>query len=336
MGKLILAAVILAVCVVASRVLKRMVGPQRGQLREWVPKVVLTAGLVFPTLIVLLSTFVIISTGHVGVVTQFSKVEPEPLYEGFNLVAPWKVVNQMSIQMKKKEGKFDAGSKDLQQVHVVMVTNYRLQAKAAPEIFRTVGLDYESVIIAPAEQEVLKAHTAKFVAVEILHERAKLKNEVQEDLARWLAKYGVDLREASLANIAFDKGYMEAVERKQIEEQKAAQKIYEVVQAQKEAEKVAATAKGAADAAREQAKGAADAVRAEAQAAADALRLKGQAQAEYNAKVAASLTPSLIEQQRIAAWQSGGAQVPQIVTGSGGPGFLMQIPVPSAKQPADK
>ncbi len=335
MGKLILAAVLLFVGVVGWRVLRRMVGPQRGQIPEWVPKAVLTAGLILPTLIVAFSTFVIISTGHAGIVTEFSEVEPAPLYEGFNLVAPWKVVHQMSVQIQKKQGKFDAGSKDLQAVHVVMGINYRLQAAAAPRIFQTVGTDYESVIISLAELEVLKAHTATYPASDILHQRAKLKSEVQADLSAWLAKYGIELREVSLADVSFDKGYMAAIEAKQVEEQNAQKKVYEVQQAQREAEKNAAIALGQANAIRENAKGAADAVRAEAQAAADALRLKGQAQAEYNAKVAASLTPTLIEQQRIAAWQSGGAQVPQIVTGSG-PGFLMQIPAPTSKQPAEK
>lgn len=336
MGKLIVAALIFIIGVVAWRILRNLAGSQKGQLREWVPKVVLIAGLIFPVVIVVASTFVIISTGHVGVVTQFSKVEPEPIYEGFNLVAPYKVVNQMSIQMQKKQGKFDAGSKDLQAVHVVMGINYRLQARTAPEIFRTVGIDYESVIITLAELEVLKAHTATYQASDILHQRAKLKSEVQTDLAAWLAKYGIALREVSLADVSFDPGYMKAIEAKQVEEQKAAQKLYEVLQATREAEKVAATAKGSADKAREEAKGDADATRARAQAEADALRLKGQAQAEYNAKVAASLTPVLIEQQRIAAWQAGGSQVPQFVAGSGGPGFLMNIPAPSTKQPVDK
>src|SRR3989338_655402 len=339
MGKLVFAAILLVVGLVGWRALVSMAAGQRedaaGKLRL-AAKGALAFGLIVPIVIVAFSTFVIISTGHVGVVTQFSKVEPTPLYEGLNIVAPWKQVHQMSIQMMKKGGKFDAGSKDLQAVHVEMVTNYRLQAVKAPEVFRTVGLDYESVIIAPAEQEVLKAHTAAYQASDILHQRAKLKGEVQVDLAAWLFKYGFQLSEVSLANIAFDPGYMKAIEAKQVEEQNAQKKVYEVMQAQRDAEKSAAAALGQANAARETAKGAADAVRAEAQAAADALRLKGQAQAEYNAKVAASLTPALIEQQRISAWQAGGSQVPQLVTGSGGPGFLMQIPAPSGKQPAEK
>lgn len=338
MGKLILATMILVIGLTMWRVLKNIVA--NDNINTPVLRIALVCSLIgaflFPTLIVLLSTFVIISTGHVGVVTQFSKVEPEPLYEGFNLVAPWKVVNQMSVQTKKKEGKFDAGSKDLQSVHVIMVINYRLQAKAAPEIFKTVGTDFESVIIAPAEQEVLKAHTAAYQASDILHQRPKLKGEVQKDLAMWLVKYGIELREASLANISFDPGYMKAVEAKQVEEQNAQKKVYEVMQEQREAEKVAAKAKGQADKAREEAKGEADATRARAQAEADALRLKGQAQNEYNVKVASSLTSALIEQQRIAAWQAGGSQVPQIMNGSGGTGFLMQIPALSAKQSVEK
>ncbi|KKS44373.1 MAG: hypothetical protein UV07_C0009G0032 [Candidatus Azambacteria bacterium GW2011_GWB1_42_17] len=344
MGKLIFAAILLAVGMAAYRVFAKMAlgmttSPRDATTANWLryaSKGALAAGLVLPALIITFSTFVIISTGHVGVVTQFSKVEPEPLYEGFNLVAPWKVINQMSVQIQKKQGKFDAGSKDLQAVHVVMGINYRLQAKTAPEIFRTVGIDFESVIISLAELEVLKAHTATYQASDILHQRAKLKSEVQVDLAAWLAKYGIELREVSLADVSFDKGYMDAVEAKQVEEQRAQKKVYEVMQSQREAEKDAASALGKANATRETAKGDADAVRAEAQAAADALRLKGQAQAEYNARVAASLTPALIEQQRIAAWQEGGSQVPQFVTGSGGPGFLMQIPAPTAKPPAEK
>lgn len=342
MGKLIFAAILLIVGMVGWRVLAKMAlgmtNPKDAgtfKIFQYSSRGALALGIIVPILIVVLSTFVIISTGHVGVVVQFGKVDPTPLYEGFNLVAPWKEVNQMSIQIKKKGGKFDAGSKDLQSVHVEMVTNYRLQAAVAPEVFRTVGTDYEAVIIAPAEQEVLKAHTAAYQASDILHQRAKLKGEVQEDLAKWLAKYGFLLSEVSLSNINFDPGYMKAVEAKQVEEQNAQKKVYEVMQAQRDAEKNAAIAKGEADAAREAAKGAADATRAAAQAEADALRLKGEAQAQYNAKVSASLTPTLIEQQRIAAWQAGGSQVPQIVTGNGGGGFLMQIPAPAAK-PSDQ
>lgn len=82
------------------------------------------------------------------------------------------------------------------------------------------------------------------------------------------------------------------MEAKQIEEQKAEQKRYELVQAQRQAEIMAAQAKGKGDAAREEARG-----------VADALRLKGEAESAYNAKVAASLTAALIQQQYLTRWR---------------------------------
>jgi len=51
-----------------------------------------------------------------------------------------------------------------------------------------------------------------------------------------------------------------------------------------------------------EAKGKGDAALAEARGVADALRLKGEAEAAYNAKVAASLTSVLIQQQYLARW----------------------------------
>jgi len=136
------------------------------------------------------------------------------------------------------------------------------------------------VIIDPAAQEVLKANTALHNASEILFQRAKIKTDMPAGLSTWLAKYGIELCEVSLANIEFDTSYQRAIETKQIEKQKAEQKRYELVQAQRQAEIAAAKAKG---------KG-------------EALRIKGEAEATYNAQVAASLTSVLIQQQYLSRW----------------------------------
>jgi hypothetical protein len=50
------------------------------------------------------------------------------------------------------------------------------------------------------------------------------------------------------------------------------------------------------------AQGKGDAALAEARGVADALRIKGEAEAAYNAKVAASLTPVLIQQPYLVWW----------------------------------
>jgi prohibitin 2 len=81
-------------------------------------------------------------------------------------------------------------------------------------VYQKIGVNFANVIILPAAQEVLKANTALHVANEILRQRPKIKLDVQETLATWLAKYGVELKEAALANIRFDKTYEKAIKDK--------------------------------------------------------------------------------------------------------------------------
>ena len=85
----------------------------------------------------------------------------------------------------------------------------------------------------------------------------------------------------------------------------------ELIQARRQPEIVAAAAKG---------KG--GAVLAEARRVADALRIKGEAEASYNARVAASLTPVLIQQQYLARWDG---RLPQYAFGGNAVPFV-QIP----------
>lgn len=247
-------------------------------------------------LMILSSGVRMISAGQVGVAVLFGKVQPVVLHEGINLVNPL----------------YDV---------VEMVLNYRLLPDKAAEVYQRIGPNFASVIIDPAAQEVLKANTALHVATEILHQRPKIKADIQGELTTWLAKYGIEVKEAALANISFDKAYEKAIEAKQIEEQKAEQKRYELVQAQRQAEIAAAQAKGQGDAAREKAKG-----------EGEATRIRADAEATYNQKVSASLTPTLIQQRYLEKWDG---KLPQFSMGSGAnaPGLMLNMPMPAPAKP---
>jgi prohibitin 2 len=311
----ILAVVVVVMAVVVwggLRALRAQVDDKLAPRLGMVANAALVGGLGLAGLLVVWSTVVVIPAGHVGVASLFGHVQPHPLSEGLHLVNPLLYVTRMSTQVQKYQEKYDAVTKDLQAMHVEMVLNYRLLPEEAPEVYQKIGVNFANVIVLPAAQEVLKANTALHVANEILRQRPKIKADVQDTLATWLAKYGIELKEAALANIRFDPAYEKAIEDKQIEEQRAEQKLYELVQAQRQAEIVAATAKGKGDAARAQADG-----------EADALRTKGQAEAAYNANVAASLTPTLIQQQYLVRWNG---QLPQYILGEGHNGVFLQLP----------
>jgi regulator of protease activity HflC (stomatin/prohibitin superfamily) len=305
-GKLIFAALVFLVGLVAHAVLRRAARLPLG-IGAVAAHVALGLGIAVPLAILGFSVFRIIPAGHVG-------VDPVPLREGLNLVwNPLYDIVVMDARVGKHAARYDAASKDLQAVHVEMVLNYRLVPDRAPDVYRSIGLDYSNVIIDPAAQEVLKANTATHNAAEILLRRSAMKADVQRDLTQWLAKYGIELKEASLANIRFDPAYEKAIEAKQIEEQKAEQKRYELIQAQRQAEIIAAAAKGKGDAAREEAKG-----------VAEATRIKGDAEAAYNARVASSLTPALIQQQYLARWDG---RLPQYSLGANA---VPLLPLPGA------
>jgi len=315
MSKLVLAMILFLIGLGAFKVLNRMAdsAAQRtrieglGRTLGIVARLALAAGIIIPVLIVLFSTLVVVPAGHVGVVVLFGQVRPAQLDEGLNLVNPLVDVIKMSVQVHKHSGKYDAASSDLQAVHVEMVLNYRLLPEKAPEVYQKIGTNYASVIIDPAAQEVLKGNTATHVASEILLQRPKIKNEVQTALAAWLTKYGIEMKEVALANIRFDPAYERAIEAKQIEEQKAEQKRYELIQAQRQAEIVVAQAKGEAE----------------------AIKVRGEGEATYNQKVAASLTSTLIQQRYLEKWDG---KLPQYSVGGSGSGILLQLPAPGDKK----
>jgi len=318
MGKLIFAAVVFILGYLMYLGLSRQRESLPRAIGVILPRVVLFLSIAIPAVILFFSVFRIIPAGQVGVKVLFGEVEPVPLREGLNVLwNPLYDVVIMDVRVQKHTARYDAASKDLQAVHVEMVLNYRVVPERAPEVYRTLGLGYSNIIIDPGAQEVLKANTALHNAAEILLRRPVIKNDVQQTLATYLAKYGIDLREAALANIRFDANYEKAIEAKQIEEQKAEQKRYELIQAQRQAEIAAATAKGKGDAAREEARG-----------VAEALRLKGEAEAAYNAKVSASLTPVLIQQQYLARWDG---RLPQYTLGGNAVPFV-QLPQPEGRR----
>jgi regulator of protease activity HflC (stomatin/prohibitin superfamily) len=319
MGKLIVAVVLFAALFILGKVLKSL-GKTNESKRAGSDGTFAFGGnacfvLAFVALFGMLaySTIRIVDPGQVGVVVEFGKVQERPLNSGVSFVKPWADIESMDRQINKHTATYGSATADQQTIEVDMTLNFKMLADSAPKIFDTIGIEYADRIIIPAAQEVLKAETALYKASEILVKRPQMKSKVQDNLAKWLVKYGVQLTEISIADVRFDDEYEAAIKKKQVQEQQALEKVYQLQSAEKQAEIAAATAKGQADAAREAAKG-----------EADALKIKGEAQAEYNERVAASLTPALIQRQWLEKWSG---DLPRYMMGGDGNVMpLIQIP----------
>ena len=224
---------------------------------------------------VLLSSFVTIGPGQRGVVVQLGRVEERVLPEGFNLVIPPIVrrVVPVSVRTQKLELVTEAASSDLQALMITGVLNYHLDPQKVGLLYQQVGLGYESIIIYPAMHEAIKAASAGYRVENVLVQRASLRDRITEDLTARLQRNHIIVDAFSLANVAFSDEFSSAIERKQVAEQAALQKQYELQSAERDVEITLAKAEGDRKAAVIAAEGRAEARAVEAKAEAEALRL---------------------------------------------------------------
>jgi regulator of protease activity HflC (stomatin/prohibitin superfamily) len=232
-----------------------------------------------------------VPAGHRGVVVVFGEVKPDSLTEGLHTVNPFAAVHEMSVQIERAQNHYTAETSDTQTVTVGVQINWRPDATAMPTLFRNYGLNFADKILNPAIQEAFKSEVAKHKVTDLVMQRPQISAAVKSTVAEWIARHHLVLVEMAVADIDFSEKYDAAIENKQVEEQKAAQKLYELKRTVTEAEMKAAEAKGHGDS-----------TIVQARADAEALTIKGDAQAAYNRRVAESLTPLLVQRMQMEKW----------------------------------
>ena len=213
-----------------------------------------------------------VDTGNRGVVTTFGKAQDFPRPEGFTWIwIPFQNIEQMSIRNQIVTVKAEAASKDLQDIDSEIAVNYRLKEESIIKVYRTLGKDYDKVVISPAIQEVVKAITANYNAEDLIKERPQVKNDIQVALANRLSEYGVEVLTVSVTNFDFSETFNNAIEAKMVAQQRALEAENKLREIEVEARQAVAIAEGQAN----------------------ALKIMGLAQSEYNKAISESLTPEV-------------------------------------------
>ena len=164
-------------------------------------------------------------------------------------------VQKVDVRTKKAEAPADAASKNMQTVSTTVTLNYRLDPTKLKELYSTVGLDVESRIIAARIQETVKAVVARYTAEELLSQRENVKNEISESLTRQLLEYHIEVAPGGvqITNFDFSRAFNDAIEEKQVAEQKALTAQNNLERIKVEAEQKIAQARGEAESIRIQA-----------------------------------------------------------------------------------
>lgn len=275
-------------------------------------KLILTIFVVILAVIFLGSSFVVIPAGHTGVALTFGKVEDVVLQEGLHFKVPFvqKIV-VVDNRIVKLDVNTEAFSKDLQTITTVVAVNYHVGKENSQTLYKNVGMGFEEVLITPAVNEVLKAVTAKYTAVELVSSRAEVSMLLDEGLNEKMNAYGIFINELNIINWDFSEEYINAVEAKQVAEQN-------LIKTRTEQEQALVIANTEAQK---------RVIAAEAEA--NEIKVLAQANAESNRIITESISELLIKYQTVSKWDG---KLPTVMSGSDN--MLIDIPL-AADQSTD-
>jgi regulator of protease activity HflC (stomatin/prohibitin superfamily) len=195
-----------------------------------------------------LNPFVLVGAGERGVVLNFGAVQNNVLGEGLHLRVPlMQKIALMDVRIQKSQTDAESVSKDLQDTKSVVAVNYHASPDKVNKIFQSIGTEFKERIVDPAVQEVVKAVTARYTAVELITQREKVRNEIKDLLRQRLITYDIMVDDFSIVNFRFSQQFEAAIESKQTAEQLAFKAQRDLERIKIEADQKIASAKAEAE-----------------------------------------------------------------------------------------
>lgn len=218
--------------------------------------------------------FTVVNAGHTGVVVTLGKVNEGVLQEGLHFKVPFiQQVVKIDNRIIKLEVDTEAFSKDLQTVATTLAINYRVDTSKSYSIYKNIGSDYETVLVAPAVNEVLKAIVAQYTAEESVTNRSLISDGLIKGLNDKLNSIGLYITDVNIINFDFSEAFIAAIEEKQVAQQ-------QLLKAETEKQTAITNA----------------------EAEAETTRIKAEAEAEANNKIRASLDDNVIRSKFYEKW----------------------------------
>merc|ERR1719353_2790470 len=171
--------------------------------------------------------------------------------EGTHFRIPWfQTPHVFDVRIRPRNISSATGTKDLQVVTINLRVLSRPEEEFLPDIFSSLGVDYDERVLPSIGNEVLKAVVAQYNAESLITKRDVVSGEVREALTKRAAEFHIKLDDVAITDLKFGKEFTAAIESKQVAEQDAERARFLVEKSEQEKKAAIIRAEGESQAAK--------------------------------------------------------------------------------------
>ncbi|MGE5522057.1 MAG: prohibitin family protein [Candidatus Dadabacteria bacterium] len=218
-------------------------------------------GIGFILLGIIISSFVQIDAGEIGVKKLFGNVQKDVLNSGLHMINPLYNVETLDVRTKNytMSGVNDEGHKtgddairvltaDGLEVTIDVTVLYRLLPNEAPRLIRETGVDYEDKIVRPVARTRIRDNAVYYEAVALYSTRRdEFQNRIFKTIDAEFKKRGLLLENLLVRNITLPAAVKSSIEQKIQAEQESQKMQFVLAKERQEADRKRVEAQGIAD-----------------------------------------------------------------------------------------
>lgn len=252
------------------------------------------------------------------------------LTQGWHLISPTVKTSLYSVGIEQsyltsedkgdspKDESFKTPTADGKSLQVDLEFSYKFDQSRVTDVFTQFkgqsGESVKNTFIKPKMKAWTQEVAAKYPVTDVFGDKRQELNEaLDEYLKQKFEPYGIIIDTVNFTSISTDDETQAAIQKKVNAQQELELANIEAKTAKVQADKDKEVALIAAEQEKEKASIQAEQAKIDAEGKAEAIKIKAEAEAEANRKIAESLTPELIEKQKIDKWNG---EVPKIQGGN--------------------